>query len=79
MWRYLNMFVIIGVALIGISVIGLLTNHKFVTEPGSLATPVTTAVYFGAGLLMLFNGFLSIKQSDTLRSEEEFVEKDFKV
>ena len=34
MWRYLNMFVLIGVALLIISAIGFATGNRFLAEPG---------------------------------------------
>ena len=79
MWRYLNMFVIIGVVLIGISIIGFLTSHQFVTEPGNQPSPLSSFIYLGAGFLMLFNGFLSIKQSEVLKAEEGFADRSNKV
>ena len=58
MLRYLNMFVLIGIALILISFIGFATGNKFLTEPGQTPNPNVSLVYLGAGVLMLFNGYL---------------------
>jgi hypothetical protein len=63
MLRYLNMFVLIGIALILISCVGFATGNKFLTEPGQTPNPNASLVYLGAGVLMLFNGYLSIIQA----------------
>jgi hypothetical protein len=63
MLRYLNMFVLIGIALILISIVGFATANKFLTEPGQTPNPNASLVYLGAGVLMLFNGYLSIIQA----------------
>jgi hypothetical protein len=63
MLRYLNMFVLIGIALILISIVGFATANKFLTEPGQTPNPNASLVYLGAGVLMLFNGVLSIMQT----------------
>ena len=79
MWRYFNMFVIVGVVLIGVSVIGFMTHNQFVTEPGNRPTVLSSIIYLGAGILMLFNGFLSVKQSEVLKAEEGFADRDNRV
>lgn len=63
MLRYLNMFVLIGIALIIISLLGFATGNKLLTEPGQTPDPSAWLIYLGAGVLMLFNGALSILQS----------------
>lgn len=63
MLRYLNMFVLIGIALIGISFAGFATQNRFLTEPGQMPSPYSAWIYLGAGVLMLVNGYISIKQS----------------
>jgi hypothetical protein len=63
MLRYLNMFVLIGIALILISLVGFATANKFLTEPGQTPNPNASLIYLGAGVLMLFNGLLSIMQT----------------
>jgi hypothetical protein len=63
MLRYLNMFVLIGIALIIISLLGFATGNKLLTEPGQTPDPNAWLIYLGAGVLMLFNGALSILQS----------------
>lgn len=62
MLRYLNMFVLIGIALIGISFIGFASN-RFLMEPGQPENPMAPLVYFGAGILMLINGYVSIRHA----------------
>lgn len=61
MLRYLNMFVIIGVALIGISILGFATHNHFLTEPGQADNAYSSLAYLGAGVLMLVNGVVSIR------------------
>ena len=61
MLRYLNMFILIGAALIIVSLAGFATGGKFLMEPGQAIDPMASVVYLGAGVLMVFNGVLSVK------------------
>jgi len=61
MLRYLNMFVLIGLALIGISLVGFATGNRFLMEPGQSQDPYSSLIYLGAGVLMLINGVVSIR------------------
>lgn len=61
MWRYLNMFVLIGIALIAISIAGFITHNRFLTEPGQIPNPYGSLIYLGTGILMLINGIVSIR------------------
>ncbi len=61
MLRYLNMFVIIGLILIGVSLAGFATHDHFLMEPGQSAQDHLSLVYLGAGVLMLINGIVSIR------------------
>ena len=61
MLRYLNMFVIIGLILIGVSLAGFATHDRFLMEPGQSAQDHLSLVYLGAGILMLINGIVSIR------------------
>ena len=61
MLRYLNMFVIIGLILIGVSLAGFATHDRFLMEPGQSAQDHLSLVYLGAGVLMLINGLVSIR------------------
>lgn len=58
--KYLNQFVLIGIALIAVSIVGLATSNKFLTEPGQPVNPYATLEYFGAAVIMLVNGAISI-------------------
>ena len=60
MLRYLNMFVLIGIALILVSLIGFLTGGRFLTEPGTTPNPISSFIYLGSGVLMLVNGAVSV-------------------
>jgi hypothetical protein len=66
MLRYLNMFVLIGLALIGISLIGFMTGNRFLTEPGQAPNRYSSLIYLGAGLLMLINGAVSVRVAPPL-------------
>lgn len=61
MLRYLNMFVMIGIALIGVSLAGFATGGKFLIEPGQNMDSMASVVYLGTGVLMIVNGVLSVK------------------
>jgi hypothetical protein len=58
--RYLNGFIIIGVALLLISIGGLATGNRFLTEPGQAVNPYSWMLYLAASVLMLINGGVSI-------------------
>ena len=74
MWRYLNMFVLIGITLIIISLVGFATGNRFLTEPGQPLNPQGSLIYLGAGVIMLVNGVVSIKQSEALRAQSAKVQ-----
>ncbi len=63
MLRYLNMFVLIGIALIAVSVLGFATGGRFLYEPGQDQTSYTSLFYLGAGVMMLVNGYVSLKNA----------------
>jgi len=63
--RYLNMFVLIGITLLGIGVAKLLSHNHLLAEPGQTPSPHEAWIYLGAGALMLVNGVVSIRQSTT--------------
>jgi hypothetical protein len=69
MLRYLNMFVLIGIVLVILSLAGFATGNRFVTEPGQAATPQLSLIYLGAGVLMLINGYISIKQAESQKNQ----------
>ena len=64
MLRYLNMFVVIGVVLVIISLAGFATGNRFLTEPGQPINPQGSLIYLGAGVIMLVNGYVSIRQAE---------------
>ena len=65
MLRYLNMFVIIGLILIGVSLAGFATGDRFLMEPGQAQGGHLSLIYLGAGLLMILNGLVSIRLAPT--------------
>ena len=69
MWRYLNMFVLIGIVLLIISIIGFATGNRFLTEPGQPVNPQGSLICLGAGIIMLVNGVVSIRQADATKSQ----------
>ena len=71
MLRYLNMFVIIGIVLVLVSLIGFATGNRFLTEPGQPVNAQGSLIYLGAGVLMLINGYISIKQAEALKLQPQ--------
>ena len=63
MWRYLNMFILIGISLVGVSIAGFATGSRFVTEAGQTPAPSSSFVYLGVGILMLVNGVVSVRMA----------------
>jgi hypothetical protein len=63
MLRFLNMFVLIGIALIAVSILGFATGGRFLYEPGQDQSQYTSLFYLGAGVMMLVNGYVSIKNA----------------
>ena len=61
MLRYMNMFVLIGIALVGISLAGFATNNRFLIEPGQGINPYASLVYLCAGAVMIANGIVSVR------------------
>jgi hypothetical protein len=61
MLRYLNMFVVIGIALIIVSLIGFATAGKFLIEPGQNMDSTASLIYLGTGVMMIINGVLSVR------------------
>ncbi len=74
LWRYLNMFILIGISLVGVSIAGFATGSKFVTEAGQTPAPSSSLVYLGVGVLMLINGVVSVRMAnlhDTAEKDEK--------
>ena len=69
MWRYFNMFVLVGVVLVSISLVGFATGNRFLTEPGQPINPQGSLIYLGAGIIMLVNGVVSIRHADAVKSQ----------
>ncbi|CCW35415.1 hypothetical protein CWRG_02479 [Chthonomonas calidirosea] len=61
MRRYLNTFNVVGVLLVILSLFGFATGGRALTEPGSKTEAISSLVYLGTGVLMLINGFVSVK------------------
>lgn len=58
--RYLNGFILIGIALLIVSIAGFATGNRFLTEPGQPVNPYSALEYLGGAVLMLINGGVSI-------------------
>ncbi len=71
MLRYLNMFVLVGIALILVSLIGFATGGKFLSEPGSPTNAAASLIYLGSGVLMLINGVVSIRAAPPAPPEKK--------
>jgi hypothetical protein len=69
MWRYFNMFMVIGVILVIISLAGFATGNRFLTEPGQPVNPQGSLIYLGAGIIMLINGVVSIRQAEAIKAQ----------
>ena len=67
MWRYFNMFVLIGIALLVISLFGFATGNRFLTEPGQPVNPQGALIYLGAGVIMIVNGIVSIRHATAVK------------
>ena len=65
MVRYLNSFVLIGVALIAVSLAGFATGGRFLTEPGQTPGANMSLIYLGTGVLMIINGVVSARTALT--------------
>jgi heme/copper-type cytochrome/quinol oxidase subunit 2 len=63
--RYFNMFILSGVGLVLASVAGFATQNKFLTEPGQKTNPQASLIYLAAGVLMLINGWVSIRMAQS--------------
>jgi hypothetical protein len=58
--RYLNGFVLIGFVLLLISIGGVASGNRLLTEPGQQPNQYAWLEYLGAAALMLINGGISI-------------------
>ncbi len=71
MLRYLNMFVLIGIALIIVSILGYATGNKFLTEPGHPIDPAGSLIYLGAGIIMIINGVVSVRTASNIPEKQQ--------
>lgn len=71
MKKFLNTFNVMGIVLIIIGIIGLATNNKFLSEAGEPLHPQAGLIYLGAGAIMLFNGFISMRFQDTEPNQQQ--------
>jgi len=61
--RFLNGFILIGLLLFIISLMGLMSGNRLLTEPGQAVNPYSWLLYLGASALMLVNGAVSVWNS----------------
>ncbi len=59
MAKFLSTFVVMGVVLFLISILGFVTHGKMIAEAGTRPSTTTAWIYLGAGFLMLLNGYIS--------------------
>lgn len=72
--RFLNGFIIIGLVLVFISIAGLASGNRLLTEPGQPVNPYAWLEYLAAAILMLINGAVSIwsaRQADEQKPASE--------
>lgn len=74
MLRYLNMFILIGAALIGISIAGFATGNRFLAEAGQTPSPFASLIYLGAGVLMIVNGIVSVRTAPAEHPHQKPIE-----
>jgi hypothetical protein len=58
--RFLNGFVLIGIILLFISIGGVASGNRLLTEPGQAPNKFAWLEYMGAAAIMLINGAISI-------------------
>jgi hypothetical protein len=68
--RFLNGFVLIGLTLLLISIGGVASGNRLLTEPGQPPNPYAWLLYLGAAALMLINGAISISLAAKHRPAE---------
>ncbi len=73
MLKYLNMFILIGTALVLLSLVGFLTGGRFLTEPGQETTQLNSLYYLGAGIIMLVNGAVSANTAPLPQKNERII------
>lgn len=70
-FRYLNMFILSGIGLVLASLAGFASQSRFLTEPGQPTNPQASLIYLAAGVLMLVNGWVSIRMAQSVPREPE--------
>jgi amino acid transporter len=73
--RYLNGFILTGIALLFISIAGILFGERVLTEPGQPANPLAWLWYLIAAAVMLVNGVVSIRTAAKHTPEPEAPER----
>ena len=68
--RFLNGFICIGIILLFISIGGVASGNRLLTEPGQPVNPYAWLEYLGAAVLMLVNGAISISLAAKNRPPE---------
>ena len=58
--RFLNGFILIGLLLFIISMMGLMSGNRLLTEPGQVVSPYSWLLYLAASAIMLVNGAVSV-------------------
>ncbi|MBC7528864.1 MAG: hypothetical protein H7308_15120 [Chthonomonadaceae bacterium] len=73
MLKFLNMFILIGIALVLLSVVGFATAGRFLTEPGQTPSQLNSLYYLGAGVIMLINGIVSANTAPLPPKQERVI------
>lgn|GEM_PF-3560279 len=64
MLKYFNSFIVIGVILFVLSIAGFATNSVLISEPGQPINHYASLEYLAGAIIMLANGFLTLKSYD---------------
>lgn len=67
--RYFNSFILSGIALLGIAIVGVFKGNRWLSEPGMPENPYGWQIYLLASIIMFINGFVSIRMARQAEAE----------
>ena len=73
---YLNGFVILGVALLIMGIVGFFKGAEILRDPGQPKDSLLPVLYVLGGLVMLINGWMSVRAYEMRCAEEKVVVKE---
>ncbi len=71
MQRYLNMFMIIGIGLLLLGLLGAATGGRLIAETGTKPNAQIPLVYLGTGVLMIINSYISVHNQKSVLSQSK--------